>query len=193
MGATLSPLLCICLSLAMSSSFVHSSSVPPLLGFHPLDEKYYASEVIKCKDGSKVFTRDRLNDNFCDCVDGTDEPGTSACPAGKFYCRNLGSTPQFIFSSRVNDGICDCCDGSDEYDGTIHCPSTCIMGGNFVYKSDHGTSKVSDLSNIYGETKSGMSLDDLIEKLRAVQWFSGYFNDVPDVKEEVTIGIIQYE
>ena len=39
------------------------------------DEKYYASEVIKCKDGSKVFSRDRLNDNFCDCVDGTDEPG----------------------------------------------------------------------------------------------------------------------
>lgn len=32
--------------------------------------------------------------------------GTSACPAGKFYCRNLGSTPQFIFSSRVNDLIC---------------------------------------------------------------------------------------
>lgn len=32
--------------------------------------------------------------------------GTSACPAGKFYCRNLGSIPQFIFSSRVNDHIC---------------------------------------------------------------------------------------
>lgn len=32
--------------------------------------------------------------------------GTSACPAGKFYCRNLGSTPQFIFSSRVNDLVC---------------------------------------------------------------------------------------
>jgi hypothetical protein len=32
--------------------------------------------------------------------------GTSACPAGKFYCRNVGSTPQFIFSSRVNDRFC---------------------------------------------------------------------------------------
>ena len=39
------------------------------------DEKYFDSEVIKCKDGSKSFTRDRVNDNFCDCVDGTDEPG----------------------------------------------------------------------------------------------------------------------
>lgn len=39
------------------------------------DEKYFDSEVIKCKDGYKSFTRDRVNDNFCDCVDGTDEPG----------------------------------------------------------------------------------------------------------------------
>lgn len=39
------------------------------------DEQYFASEVIKCKDNSKSFSRDRLNDNFCDCVDGTDEPG----------------------------------------------------------------------------------------------------------------------
>ncbi|KOM50100.1 hypothetical protein LR48_Vigan08g092700 [Vigna angularis] len=95
-----------------------------------MDEKYYSSEVIKCKDGSKSFTRDRLNDNFCDCPDGTDEPGTSACPSAKFYCRNLGSKPQFIVSSHVNDHFCDCCDGSDEHDGIICCPNTCVMGGN---------------------------------------------------------------
>ncbi|XP_038709444.1 glucosidase 2 subunit beta-like isoform X2 [Tripterygium wilfordii] len=51
---------------------VHALS--PLLGVHPLDDKYYASKIIKCKDGSKSFARDRLNDNFCDCADGTDEP-----------------------------------------------------------------------------------------------------------------------
>ncbi|XP_027172168.1 glucosidase 2 subunit beta [Coffea eugenioides] len=39
-----------------------------------LDEKFYQSEVIKCKDGSKSFTKDQINDNFCDCPDGTDEP-----------------------------------------------------------------------------------------------------------------------
>lgn len=32
--------------------------------------------------------------------------GTSACPEGKFYCRNFGSQPSFLFSSRVNDHIC---------------------------------------------------------------------------------------
>jgi len=48
------------------------------------DEKYYSSEVIKCKDGSKYFTRDRLNDNFCDCPDGTDEPGMYLCKIMSF-------------------------------------------------------------------------------------------------------------
>ncbi|KAJ8439972.1 LOW QUALITY PROTEIN: hypothetical protein Cgig2_008355 [Carnegiea gigantea] len=71
--------------------------------------KYFGSDLIKCKDGSKSFRRDRVNDDFCDCVDGTDEPGTSACASGKFYCRNLGSTPRFLFSSHVNDHICGMC------------------------------------------------------------------------------------
>ncbi|KAL2937921.1 Glucosidase 2 subunit beta [Bienertia sinuspersici] len=105
-------------------------------GVHPLDYKYFDSKVIKCKDGSNSFTKDRFNDDFCDCVDGTDEPGTSACPRGKFYCRNLGSRPHFLFSSRVNDHICDCCDGSDEFDGVTYCPNTCIMGGNIEYKTE---------------------------------------------------------
>lgn len=42
------------------------------------DEKYYKySDVIRCKDGSKKFTRAQLNDDFCDCPDGSDEPGFS--------------------------------------------------------------------------------------------------------------------
>ena len=35
--------------------------------------------------------------------------GTSACPAGKFYCKNVGSTPKFLFSSQVNDHFCGKC------------------------------------------------------------------------------------
>lgn len=45
-----------------------------------LDEKYFESDIIRCKDGSKSFPRDRLNDNFCDCLDGTDEPGNHPLP-----------------------------------------------------------------------------------------------------------------
>ncbi len=39
------------------------------------DLEYFESATIWCKDGTKSFPRERLNDNFCDCADGTDEPG----------------------------------------------------------------------------------------------------------------------
>ncbi|KAK4354994.1 hypothetical protein RND71_027188 [Anisodus tanguticus] len=112
------------------SSINRSVSLPAIanLGISPEDANYYkglSSGAIKCKDGSKKFTKDQLNDDFCDCPDGSDEPGTSACPSGKFYCKNAGHVPLSIYSSRVNDGICDCCDGSDEYDGKVKCPNTC--------------------------------------------------------------------
>ncbi|EPS65106.1 hypothetical protein M569_09673, partial [Genlisea aurea] len=105
----------------------------PLIGVSPEDEKYYkglfSSNSIRCKDGSKKFNKSQFNDDFCDCPDGSDEPGTSACPNAKFYCRNAGHSPRLIYSSRVNDGICDCCDGSDEYDGKTKCLNTCWEAG----------------------------------------------------------------
>ncbi|KAI3894705.1 hypothetical protein MKX03_031635 [Papaver bracteatum] len=109
------------------------SSSPSLsresLGISPEDANYFKSDIIKCKDGSKKFTKAQLNDDFCDCADGTDEPGTSACSRGKFYCKNTGHVALSLFASRVNDGICDCCDGSDEYDGKVKCPNTCWESG----------------------------------------------------------------
>jgi len=80
-----------------------------------------------------------LNDDFCDCPDGTDEPGTGAC-AGQdstlFHCNNDGATPQMIYTSRVDDGICDCCDGSDEAGfrarragAATACPNRCAEEG----------------------------------------------------------------
>ncbi|XP_057781151.1 LOW QUALITY PROTEIN: glucosidase 2 subunit beta [Salvia miltiorrhiza] len=113
-----------------------AASLPPmdsLFGVSPEDESYYkglsSSSAIKCKDGSHKFNKSQFNDDFCDCADGSDEPGTSACPNGKFYCKNAGHAPVVLYSSRVNDGICDCCDGSDEYDGKTKCPNTCWEAG----------------------------------------------------------------
>ncbi|KAK4441069.1 Glucosidase 2 subunit beta [Sesamum alatum] len=113
-----------------ASPFIKDS----FLGISPEDEDYYkgllsSSSAIKCKDGTKKFNKSQLNDDFCDCPDGSDEPGTSACPNGKFYCKNAGHIPVLLYSSRVNDGICDCCDGSDEYDGKTKCPNTCWEAG----------------------------------------------------------------
>lgn len=155
------------LSCFFITCFASSSSPSILRGVHPLDVKYFESDLIQCKDGSNSFYKDHLNDDFCDCLDGTDEPGTSACPNGKFYCRNLGSTPRFLFSSRVNDHICDCCDGSDEYDGAVYCPNTCIMGGGLAYKAVyHQTNSHSSIQAKENKQSEKLSLIQNLKDLK---------------------------
>jgi len=92
--------------------------------------------IRKLKDGSLqcqsahdshmilMLSEDEVNDEFCDCADGTDEPGTSACPNGKFLCA-AEPLHKVINSTWVNDGVCDCCDGSDEFQGRLECDNKC--------------------------------------------------------------------
>jgi protein kinase C substrate 80K-H len=105
-----------------------------------------------------------VNDDYCDCPDGSDEPGTAACSyistlsppqpsRGKagaaneslalpgFYCKNKGHIPSYIPFTNVNDGACDyelCCDGSDEYDGVggVKCEDQCAKIGKEWKKQD---------------------------------------------------------
>ncbi|XP_031334274.1 glucosidase 2 subunit beta [Photinus pyralis] len=94
---------------------------PPnlVLGTHPLQSQFYTPQEgqFSCITSKEKISFDSLNDNYCDCLDGSDEPGTNACSNGQFFCTEQTDSfyPKLVPSTKVNDGICDCCDGSDEW------------------------------------------------------------------------------
>jgi Glucosidase II beta subunit-like len=94
---------------------------------------YHQQETFQCVADGTITGY--LNDDFCDCPDGSDEPLTSACShvlvgIPIFSCTQSSSLRQvrtrdrmksgesdratFVFASRVLDGVRDCPDGIDE-------------------------------------------------------------------------------
>ena len=96
---------------------------PPLLrGAHPhSDARVRAAGGHRCDSDALELPLSALNDGWCDCADGTDEPGTPACAGAgsRFWCAAAGGalppvSGEWIDAGLVDDGVCDCCDGSDE-------------------------------------------------------------------------------
>lgn len=124
------------LAIAAGNKTVPSSSAPQLWhvvppkvgsgvrGAAPHEAKHYApGKTFKCLYSAGVIGYEQVNDDYCDCDDGSDEPGTNACPNGRFYCEQHNAhSPETVLSMHVNDGICDCCDGSDEWNGVAVSP-----------------------------------------------------------------------
>lgn len=137
---------------------------------HPVTKYYHSSQSFTCiSNPSITIDIGKVNDDYCDCPDGSDEPGTSACShlsdlspqtpgdissetANKsialpgFYCKNKGHLPGYISFQRLNDGVCDhdlCCDGSDEWAqvGGLKCENKCKEIGKEWRKQDEARRK----------------------------------------------------
>ncbi|KAH8899908.1 hypothetical protein GQ53DRAFT_740914 [Thozetella sp. PMI_491] len=131
-----------------------AGSVPRGVG--PEWTKFYEnSKDFSCISHPTIKLRaSQVNDNSCDCPDGSDEPGTASCSyldslspqqplpgsvSGTtnttnalpgFWCENKGHIGTYVPFTFVNDGICDydlCCDGSEEFAhvGGVKCENRC--------------------------------------------------------------------
>ena len=72
------------LSLLAAALAAFAAAAAPVRGVPRSAEGLYASKDgrFTCLDKSRVIDAAQVNDDYCDCPDGSDEPGTSACVNG---------------------------------------------------------------------------------------------------------------
>lgn len=138
-----------------------TTTTTQLLGIPKKLLSHYQQPQFTCLDQSATFPSSVINDDYCDCKDGSDEPGTSACINSQFFCLNKGAVKQYLTSSKVNDGICDCCDGTDEWKQVVNCPDQCEKLGEQLYQSL--------LVDIALARKGLMAHDTLVEQSKSLK------------------------
>ncbi|KAL8835710.1 MAG: hypothetical protein Q9170_003212 [Blastenia crenularia] len=159
------------LLLITAAQAVLAAESPRPRGVGPEHAKFYKTpDLFTCiSNPSITLSAAQVNDDYCDCPDGSDEPGTSACSylsdlspsyssdlfsdnASRsialpgFYCKNKGHQPSYVPFLSVNDGVCDydlCCDGSDEWAqvGGLKCEDKCKEIGKAWRKQDEQRKK----------------------------------------------------
>eukprot|EP00011_Vannellida_sp_DIVA3-517-6-12_P007673 CAMPEP_0114611814 /NCGR_PEP_ID=MMETSP0168-20121206/4308_1 /TAXON_ID=95228 ORGANISM="Vannella sp., Strain DIVA3 517/6/12" /NCGR_SAMPLE_ID=MMETSP0168 /ASSEMBLY_ACC=CAM_ASM_000044 /LENGTH=410 /DNA_ID=CAMNT_0001822795 /DNA_START=189 /DNA_END=1421 /DNA_ORIENTATION=- len=169
-------LLLLCLAAAASA---HDRT----RGVHPDQVPLYEGKDFVCLQSGERIDGAAVNDDYCDCADGTDEPGTSACshildgsvnefghaPRQGFYCPNKGHVARTIPTSLVNDGVCDCCDGSDEYSSTVVCTNKCKQAG---------AARLEQMQKEVARQKEGLRVKQ--------QWIAEAVAMKPGMEEELT-------
>jgi protein kinase C substrate 80K-H len=121
---------------ALLTEFVAAGTIQRVIGADPETERRFIAQIaslggFRCSnDSGTLLPPSFLNDDYCDCPNGADEPGTAACAglaplSQKFFCPGEDNDKQTLPLSWVNDGQCDCCDGSDEWLSGVQCENVC--------------------------------------------------------------------